>query len=165
MKVELSSFDAWEKSIPKSIKNDPLWNFKVYPKALFISDLAWKDCDYLLKDPRGRATKNQLTRSAGSISANIEEGFGRGFGKDYAYKLRIALGEVRESRGWYMRGRALLPEELLNHRIAPTHRNYCHAPTKHQKTKKLQTQKVILTCKLATCRLAPCLLQTCHLQT
>ncbi|OQY35838.1 MAG: hypothetical protein B6I38_01145 [Anaerolineaceae bacterium 4572_5.1] len=118
MKVELSSFDAWEKSIPNSIKNDPLWNFKVYPKALFISDLAWKDCEYLLKDPRGKAVANQLTRSAGSVSANIEEGFGRGFGKDYAYKLRIALGEARESRGWYLRGRVLLPEELLKHRIA-----------------------------------------------
>jgi four helix bundle protein len=118
MKVELSSFDAWAKNIHQSIKNDPLWNFQVYPKALFISDLAWKDCDYLLKDSRGKAVANQLTRSAGSVSANIEEGCGRGFGKDYAYKLKIALGEARESRGWYLRGRALLPEELLNHRIA-----------------------------------------------
>ncbi|MCP4138681.1 MAG: four helix bundle protein [Chloroflexi bacterium] len=117
MKVELSSFDAWIKGVHQSIKNDPLWSFQVYPKALFIFDLAWKDCDYLLKDPRGKAVANQLTRSTGSISANIEEGFGRGFGKDYAYKLKIALGEARESRGWYLRGRALLPEELLNHRI------------------------------------------------
>ena len=118
MKVELSNFDTWAQSIHPSIKNDPLWEFKVYPKALFISDLAWKDCDYLLKDSRGRAVANQLTRSAGSISANIEEGFGRGFGKDYAYKLKIALGEARETRGWYLRGRALLPEKILDHRLS-----------------------------------------------
>jgi len=91
MKVELSNFEIWSQSIHSSIKNDPLWSFQVYPKALFISDLAWKDCDYLLKDPRGKAVANQLTRSVGSISANIEEGFGRGFGKDYAYKLKIRV--------------------------------------------------------------------------
>ncbi len=59
----------------------------------------------------------QLIRSAGSISANIEEGYGRGHGKDYGYRLRIAQGEARESRGWYWRGRKLLPVEVVNHRM------------------------------------------------
>ena len=56
-------------------------------------------------------------RSIGSISANIEEGFGRGYGQDYAYRLRIAMGEARESLGWYWRGRKLLTPEVLNHRL------------------------------------------------
>jgi len=67
------------------------------------------DCDYLLKDPRGKKIAEQLIRSVGSISANIEEGYGRGYGKDYAYRLRIALGEARETCGWYWKARKLFP--------------------------------------------------------
>ncbi len=117
MQVKPTSFDEWQENVHPSIKNDPLWEFQVYPKALFAYDLAWEDCDYLLKDERGKTVAKQLTRSVGSISANIEEGYGRGFGKDYSYRLRIALGEARESRGWYWRGRKLIPGEVLNHRL------------------------------------------------
>jgi four helix bundle protein len=71
----------------------------------------------LLKDVRGNAVATQLIRSVGAISANIEEGFGRGYGNDSAYKLRIALGEAREARGWYWKSRRLVPKNVLNHRI------------------------------------------------
>ena len=89
------SFEEWVAQVPESLKRDPLWNFKVYPKALFLYDLAWEDCEYLLKDPRGRAVANQLIRSAGSICANIEEGYGRGYGKEYSYFLRVSMGSAR----------------------------------------------------------------------
>ncbi len=111
------NFEAWQEMVHPSIRNDPLWDFKVYPKSLFAYDLSWEDCEYLLRDVRGKAVSRQLIRSVGSISANIEEGFGRGFGKDYAFRLRIALGEARESRGWYWKGRKLLPPEVLEHRL------------------------------------------------
>lgn len=104
--------------VPESLKRDPLWSFQVYPKALFLYDLAWEDCEYLLKDPRGRAVANQLIRSVGSICANIEEGYGRGYGKEYSYFLRVSMGSARESRGWYYRGKRLLPADVLKHRIA-----------------------------------------------
>ena len=104
--------------VPESLKRDPLWSFQVYPKALFLYDLAWEDCEYLLKDPRGRAVANQLVRSVGSICANIEEGYGRGYGKEYSYFLRVSMGSARESRGWYYRGKRLLPADVLKHRIA-----------------------------------------------
>ncbi|MBU0511071.1 MAG: four helix bundle protein [Chloroflexi bacterium] len=117
MSEKPTSFEAWKETVHPSIRNDPLWNFQVYPKALFAYDLAWEDCEYLLKDVRGRKVAEQLIRSVGSISANIEEGYGRGYGKDYAYRLRIALGEARESRGWYWKGHKLFPPEILNHRL------------------------------------------------
>jgi len=111
------SFEEWVKTVHPSILKDSLWDFNVYPKALFAYDLAWKDCAYLLGDPRGKAISAQLIRSVGSISANIEEGYGRGYGKDYAYRLRISLGETRESRGWYWKSHHLLPPEVLDHRL------------------------------------------------
>ena len=47
----------------------------------------------------------------------MEEGFGRGYGKDYARFLRIAIGSAREARGWYFRGRHLLKPEVTEHRF------------------------------------------------
>lgn len=112
-----ASFDEWKNNVHPGIVNDPLWKFQVYPKSLFAYDLAWEDCDKLLGDERGKTVARQLIRSVGSISANIEEGYGRGYGKDYAYHLRVAVGEARESRGWYWRGRRLLTPEVLTHRL------------------------------------------------
>jgi len=112
------SFEEWAAQVPESMRRDPLWNFQVYPKTLFLADLAWEDTTKLISDPRGKEIARQLIRSAGSICANLEEGHGRGFGKDNAYFQRIALGSARESRGWYYRGRHLLDEQVLQHRIA-----------------------------------------------
>lgn len=78
------SFEAWQGGIPETVRNSPLWKYQAYPQALFLYELAWFDCEQLLQDPRGRAIAEQLIRRAGSICANIEEGHGCGFGKDYA---------------------------------------------------------------------------------
>lgn len=76
------SFAEWAAQAPANLKQDPLWGFEVYPKALFLYDLAWDDCEHLLKDRRGRAIVDQLTRSTGSICANIEEGTGVAMAKN-----------------------------------------------------------------------------------
>ncbi len=110
------TYEEWTKQVPDSIKQDPLWHFEVYPKALLLADFAWEDCGKLMKDRRGLAIADQLIRSAGSIPANIEEGFGRGYGRDYARFLSIALGSARETRGWYYRGRKLVAAKALNYR-------------------------------------------------
>ena len=110
-------YEEWLAQVPVNIKNDPLWNFEVYPKALLLADLAWEDCSKMMKDARGRSVAGQLIDSSGSVSANIEEGFGRGYGRDYARFLAIALGSARESRGWYYRGRRLLDPNALEHRF------------------------------------------------
>ncbi|HEC35502.1 MAG TPA: four helix bundle protein [Anaerolineae bacterium] len=65
----------------------------------------------------GQAVANQLIRSVGSICANIEEGYGRGYGKEYSYFLRVSMGSARESRGWYYRARRLLPADVLRSRL------------------------------------------------
>jgi four helix bundle protein len=70
-----------------------------------------------LQESRGRAIAEQIIRSCGSIAANIEEGYGRGFGRDYARFLVIALGSARETRGWYLRARHLLNETTLENRV------------------------------------------------
>ncbi len=111
-------YDDWLTSVHPRIKAEPIWKSVMYQKALFLYDLCWEDCGKLLKDARGRKVAGQMIDSVGSISANMEEGHGRGFGKERQYFLRIALGSARESKGWYQRGRQLLSPEVLEHRLA-----------------------------------------------
>ena len=90
------SFEDWLSHVPKQLRADPLWAYIAYPKALFLFDLAWYACEQMMKDARGRALIEQLVTAAGSISANIEEGYGKGLGADYARFLKIALGSAYE---------------------------------------------------------------------
>lgn len=113
-----TSFEDWLATVPDDFRSDSLWNYVGYQKALFLHDLAWFDCELLMQDPRGQANTSQLLRSAGSVSANIEEGYSKGFGNDYARYLTIALGSARETRGWYWRSRRALSAPVLEHRFA-----------------------------------------------
>jgi len=97
--------------------NDRLNEIKFYQLAMELWDGYWSDCETLMKDVRGKEIVKQLTRSMGSISANIEEGYGRGFGKEYPMFLRYSRGSARESKGWYMRSSHLLSEEIIQQRV------------------------------------------------
>ena len=111
-------YEEWVAQVPESLKNDSLWKFEAYPKALLLFDLAWEDAEQMLKDARGKKVAEQLIDSVGSISANIDEGYGRGIELgEYIQFLRYALGSAREARGWYYKARRLLPEEVLQHRM------------------------------------------------
>jgi four helix bundle protein len=112
------TYEEWEAGVHERVKREPVWQFLGYRKALFLYDLAWQDCELLMRDRRGRAIAEQLIRSAGSISANIEEGHGRGYGKERNWFFRVSIGSARESKGWYWRGKRLLPREVLDHRLA-----------------------------------------------
>lgn len=95
----MQDYRAWLEACPDSMKRDPIWRFAAYPKALWLFDLLWEDCEILRKSLQGEALIRQIIRSTDSISANIDEGFGRGIDrKEYYYYLRITLGSARETR-------------------------------------------------------------------
>jgi len=97
---------------------DRLESFGIYQLARQLFQDFWPDSEILGKDYRGRELVKQQVRSLDSICANIEEGFGRGFGKELPQHLKIARGEARESRGRYARCNHLLPADLINQRHA-----------------------------------------------
>ncbi len=116
---EWLSFDEWQKTVLERLRKDPLWESQYYRLAMYLYDLVWDDCEILRKDYRGREIVGQLIRSAGGICANIEEAYGRGVGTaDYLRILKIDIGEIRETQGWYIRSHRILPPELLEHRLS-----------------------------------------------
>lgn len=118
MEIE-QPYDEWEKSVPEKLKADPLWKSSYYRLGMYLYDLVWLDCSRMRRDFRGRSIGDQLIRSAGAICANVEEAFGRGVGTaDYVRILRIALGEARETQGWYFRARHILPADLIDRRLS-----------------------------------------------
>ncbi len=88
-----------------------------YKLSMELWEEMWQDSEILMQDYRGKEIARQLIRSVGSICANIEEGYGRGFGKEYPQYLRISRGSTRESKGWYQRSNHLLSSETLAARI------------------------------------------------
>lgn len=111
------TFEEWEKTVPGEISGDSVWRVKGYRLALFAADIGWHDVTALFKDRRMWGVADQLYRALGSMSANIEEGYGRGTGKDRARFYEYALGSARESRGWYYKGRHVLAPEVVRHRL------------------------------------------------
>ena len=116
--MEELSFDEWLKIAPARLKSDPLWDSAYYRLAMYLYELVWQDCDLLKADFHGREIVHQIIRSSGGICANMEEAYGRGIGTpDHIRVLRIALGEARETQGWYLRSRNLLPTDKLDKRL------------------------------------------------
>jgi four helix bundle protein len=97
---------------------DRLDSFGIYKLARELFDEFWEDSEVLAKDFRGRELAKPQVRSLDSTCANIEEGYGRGFGKELPQHLKIARGEARESLGRYERCNHLLPAETIEQRIA-----------------------------------------------
>ena len=112
------AYEQWIEGVHLRIKKESIWGFYGYRKALYVYELTWGDCDKLTSDVRGKAIVQQLIRSVGSISANLEEGHGRGFGKQRNWFFQVALASARETKGWYWRANHLLDASLLEARLS-----------------------------------------------
>ncbi len=97
---------------------DHLAKFGIYKLARSLFDDFWADSEILMKDYRGRELVRQQVRSLDSVAANIEEGYGRGFGKELPQHLKIARGEARESMGRHERCHHLLLPAVIDQRVA-----------------------------------------------
>ncbi|MCC7354545.1 MAG: four helix bundle protein [Anaerolineae bacterium] len=111
------TYDEWEQTVPEAIKDDSLWKMTAYRLALFAADLGWHDATKLAKDHRTIGLSDQLYRALGSVSANLAEGYSRGTGKDRARFYEYDLGSAREGRDWYYKGRHVLGETIVQHRL------------------------------------------------
>lgn len=111
------NYREWEITVPVEIKGDSVWKSEAYRLALFAADLGWHDATKLLTDKRTISVADQLYRSVGAVSADVEEGYSRGTGRDRARFYEYGLGSAREARGWYFKGRHVLGPEVTGHRL------------------------------------------------
>jgi four helix bundle protein len=108
-------FEEWVNTLPDSLKSDPLWKSAYYRLSMYLYDLVWIDSLVINKDFRGREIVYQIVRSAGSVCANMEEAYRRGIGTpEFVRIMRISLGELGETQGWYFRARHVLGNEILD---------------------------------------------------
>ncbi|SRR6056297_969161 len=110
-------YKEWTTKIPEEITNDALWRMNVYRYALFLADVAWNDVNKLSKNKLLISSCDQLYRSAGSVSANISEGYSRRSNLDQARFYEYALGSARECRGWYFKVRHKMNKQILDSRL------------------------------------------------
>jgi four helix bundle protein len=111
------NYEDWEEGVPAVIKSDSLWKMNAYRLSLFLAEMGWYDVTRLAQERRTLGLSDQLYRALGSISANLAEGYSRGTGKDRAHFYEYALGSARESRDWYYKGRHILEEPVVQHRL------------------------------------------------
>lgn len=111
------NYAKWEEQVPEVIRSDSLWTLEAYRLSLFLADICWTDAKKLSSERITRSLSDQLYRSVGSISANIEEGYSKQSSKDRARFYEYALGSARESRGWFYKARHVLGENVANHRM------------------------------------------------
>lgn len=94
-------------------------DFKVYQKAvkLFESFLE-NDLLILRKNFAGRVLAGNQLRCLDSICANMEEGHERKHGKEAINFFRMSKGSAGEARGRYKRLKTIMPENIINERVA-----------------------------------------------
>jgi four helix bundle protein len=107
-----------KKATNSADSSDRLESFGIYQLARQLFNDFWNDSEILSKDFRGRELVKQQVRNLDSVYANMEEGFGRGFGKELPQHLKISRGEARESRGRYERCNRWIPPETIAQRVS-----------------------------------------------
>lgn len=101
----------------KSIKS--VEDFVVYQKSKkLFDDFLEEDLPILQKSFAGKTLAGNQLRCLDSVCANMEEGYERKFGNEVKHFFRIAKGSSAEAMGRYQRLKKILPQEVIDKRVA-----------------------------------------------
>ena len=110
-------FETWEHGAPEQLRADPIWRTKAYRLSVYLTELLNADTDAIRTHVGAPTILPQLHDAAGSIGANIADGYGRTSGRDRARFFQYALSSARESRHWYCTIRTSLPASTFHDRL------------------------------------------------
>src|SRR3954454_21557554 len=86
----------WERSRNAALTSDVIWKLDAYRIAVFFRHLAKDDCRAIRALHPTESLAEQLAKCAGSIPANIGEGYSRSSRADRLRFYGYALGSTRE---------------------------------------------------------------------
>jgi four helix bundle protein len=112
------TYDEWETTIPTAVRQDVIWRVQAYRLALYLAACAEEDTRPMTGEARFAETAAQLCRAAGSVAANIAEGYPRQSGRDRIRYYEYALGSAAEVKVWYLNGRTVLAPGVVEDRFA-----------------------------------------------
>jgi four helix bundle protein len=92
---------AWERACAAAITSDVLWKLDAYRASMYLLHVAQEDSRAICARHPGDEIARQLLRSAGSVGANLGEGYSRSTRADRLRFLSYALGSTRECVVWY----------------------------------------------------------------
>ncbi len=107
----------WELKCSRAVTSDVIWKLDAYRSALFLLDVARTDARAAFATRPEEGIAAQLMRAAGSVSANIGEGYSRSTRADRLRFLGYALGSARECMSWYHALTDALPRPTLDSRL------------------------------------------------
>ena len=107
----------WERSCPRILTSDTIWKLDAYRTSLFLIHVVRDDMRAVLAARPTETLVGQLIRAAGSVSANIAEGYSRSTRVDRLRFFGYALGSARECVSWYQAIRDAIPNETLDARL------------------------------------------------
>jgi four helix bundle protein len=106
---------AWERVCSPHIVSDIAWQLDAYRAALYLQHCVHGD---LVVAKAMDGVRDQLTRAAGAVAADLAEGYSRSTRADRLRFYGYALGSIRECSVWYLGLRGTLDDGVLNDRLA-----------------------------------------------
>ena len=100
----------------ESARGRAVESVQAYRLAVAAADAACEDATAVAKLPPFAQVAGQLLRAAGSISANVAEGYARRSPRDRIRYYEYALGSLEETRSWYAVARRGLSEDVVESR-------------------------------------------------
>lgn len=112
------TYDEWAATVPLAVTSEVLWRVQAYRLALYLGACVEHDTRSLGDNGRFALTVAQLIRAAGSVAANIAEGYPRQSYRDRIRYYEYALGSAAEVKVWYLNTHAAMGGHVLEDRFA-----------------------------------------------
>lgn len=112
------NYDEWEATVPQGLRDDTIWRVQAFRLASYLSAVAELDSESIAVDKRLTRSAAQLVDAAGSIPANVIEGYSRLSPKDRIRYYEYALGSANEAKSRYLSLARRLPPPILDARLS-----------------------------------------------